>query len=103
MRPQEYATLEAVAYDHLELGKVVGHRCAAPAGTERSGVGGRVFGRNAQARAASLMAVWVIVSPDTARRRMLARGEARDALEARPLGGVPAAAALRPARGRRRS
>ncbi len=77
VRPQEYATLEAVAYDHLALGKVVvidaplRPELNDPAWVER-------VRKECEARGASLMAVWVIVSPDTARRRMLARGEARD-------------------------
>lgn len=78
VRPQEYVTLEAITYDHLELGKVVvidaplRPELNDPAWVER-------VRRECEARAACLMAVWVIVSPDTARRRMLARGEARDA------------------------
>jgi predicted kinase len=77
VRPQEYATLEAVAYDHLELGKVV--VVDAPLRPELNDPAwvARVR-KECQARAASLMAIWVIVSPDTARRRMQARGEARD-------------------------
>jgi predicted kinase len=77
VRPQEYATLEAVAYDHLALGKVV--VIDAPLRPELNDPAwvARVR-KECEARAARLMAVWVIVSPDTARRRMLARGEARD-------------------------
>jgi len=77
VRPQEYATLEAVAYDHLALGKVV--VIDAPLRPELNDPAWMARVRKeCAARAARLMAVWVIVSPDTARRRMLARGEARD-------------------------
>ncbi len=78
VRPQEYATLEAAAYDHLALGKVV--VIDAPLRPELNDpVWVARVRKECQARAAHLMAIWVVVSPDTARRRMLARGEARDA------------------------
>jgi predicted kinase len=77
VRPQEYATLEAVAYDHLALGKVV--VVDAPLRPELNDPTWVARVRTeCAARAARLLAIWVIVSPDTARRRMLARGEARD-------------------------
>ena len=77
VRPQEYATLEAVAYDHLALGKVV--VVDAPLRPELNDPAWVARVRTeCAARAARLLAIWVIVSPDTARRRMLARGEARD-------------------------
>jgi predicted kinase len=77
VRPQEYATLEAVAYDHLALGKVV--VIDAPLRPELNDPAwvARVR-KECEARTACLLAIWVIVSPDTARRRMQARGEARD-------------------------
>jgi predicted kinase len=77
VRPQEYATLEAIAYDHLALGKVV--VIDAPLRPELNDPAWVARVRTeCQARAAPLMAVWLVVSSDTARRRMLARGEARD-------------------------
>ena len=77
VRPQKYATLEAVAYNHLALGKVV--VVDAPFWPELNDPAwvARVR-KECAARAARLVAVWVIVSPDTARRRMLARAETRD-------------------------
>ena len=78
VRPQEYATLEAAAYDHLALGKVV--VIDAPLRPELNDpVWVARVRKECQARAAHLIAIWMVVSPDTARRRMLARGEARDA------------------------
>ena len=77
VRPQEYATLEMIAFDHLELGKVVA--IDAPLRPELQDPGWTTRIRRAcAARNAGLLAVWVVVSPETARRRMVARAEARD-------------------------
>ena len=77
VRPQEYRTLEGAAYDHLELGKVV--VIDAPLRPELSDPSwvGRVR-RECESREAGFLAVWMIVSPETARRRMTARAEPRD-------------------------
>jgi predicted kinase len=77
VRPQEYVTLERVAYDHLELGKLV--LIDAPLRPELGDPGwvARVR-RECESRGAGFLAVWIIVSPETARRRMTARAEARD-------------------------
>ena len=77
VRPQEYRTLEGAAYDHLELGKVVA--IDAPLRPELSDPSwvGRVR-RECESREAGFLAVWMIVSPETARRRMTARAEPRD-------------------------
>ena len=77
VRPQEYLTLERVAYDHLELGKVV--VIDAPLRPELSDPiwVGRIR-HECESRRAGFLAVWLIVSPDTARRRMTARAELRD-------------------------
>ncbi len=77
VRPQEYRTLEETAYDHLELGKVV--VIDAPLRPELSDPSwvGRVR-RECERRKAGFLAVWMIVSPETARRRMTARAEPRD-------------------------
>jgi hypothetical protein len=77
VRPQEYRTLERVAYDHLELGKVV--VIDAPLRPELSDPDWVVrVRRECERRKAGFLAVWVIVSPETARRRMAARAEPRD-------------------------
>ena len=77
VRPQEYRTLEMVAYDHLELGKVV--VIDAPLRPELSDADwvGRVR-RECESRQVGFLAAWLIVSPETARRRMAARAEPRD-------------------------
>lgn len=77
VRPQEYRTLETVAYDHLELGKVA--VIDAPLRPELSDADwvGRVR-RECESRQAGFLAAWLIVSPETARRRMAARAEPRD-------------------------
>lgn len=77
VRPQEYRTLEQVAYDHLELGKLV--VIDAPLRPELSDPAwvSRVR-RECESRRAGFVAVWLVVSPDTARQRMSARGEPRD-------------------------
>jgi predicted kinase len=77
IRPEEYLTLERIAYDHLELGKVV--VIDAPLRPELNDPCwvARV-GRECEKRGAGFLAVWAIVSPDTARRRMTARAEPRD-------------------------
>jgi predicted kinase len=77
VRPLEYATLEAVAYDHLALGKVA--VIDAPLRPEMNDPAwvARVR-RECEARGARLLTVWVVVDPETARQRMRARREARD-------------------------
>jgi predicted kinase len=77
VRPQEYRTLEQVAYDHLELGKVV--VIDAPLRPELNDPAwvDRIRGE-CHSRGAGFLAVWLIVSPDTARMRMTARAEPRD-------------------------
>lgn len=77
VRPQEYQTLERVAYDHLELGKVV--VIDAPLRPELSDPRWVArLRRECDSRGVGFLAVWVIVSPETARRRMTARAEPRD-------------------------
>jgi hypothetical protein len=69
--------LEAVAYDHLDMGKIV--VLDAPLAPELNDAGwvARIRGECAR-RAAGFLPVWVSVSPATAFRRMQARGEGRD-------------------------
>jgi len=77
VRPQEYLTLERIAYDHLELGKLV--VIDAPLRPELSDP--RWVARvrqECESRGAGFLAVWVIVLAETARRRMTARAEPRD-------------------------
>ena len=77
VRPQEYRTLEEVAYEHLELGKVV--VIDAPLRPELSDPHWTArIRRECERRGAGFLPVWLIVSPDTARRRMTARAEPRD-------------------------
>jgi predicted kinase len=77
LRPQEYLTLERIAYDHLELGKLV--VIDAPLRPELGDPGWVARIRHeCESRRAGFLSVWVIVSPDTARRRMAARAEFRD-------------------------
>jgi hypothetical protein len=77
VRPLEYATLERIAFDHLELGKVV--VIDAPLRPELSDPSWVARVRHeCESRGAGFLAVWVIVSPETARRRMTARAEPRD-------------------------
>jgi predicted kinase len=77
VRPLEYATLERIAFDHLELGKVV--VIDAPLRPELMDPAwvARIRGE-CERRQANFLAVWVLVSPETARRRMERRAEARD-------------------------
>lgn len=77
VRPEEYRTLERIAYDHLELGKVV--VIDAPLRPELSDPPwlDRVRGE-CETRMAGCLPVWVTVSPETAERRMRARAEPRD-------------------------
>lgn len=77
LRPLEYRTLEQVAYDHLELGKVV--VIDAPLRPELSDQDwvGRVR-RECEKRQAGFLAAWLTVPPETARRRMTSRAEPRD-------------------------
>jgi predicted kinase len=77
VRPQEYATLETAAFDHLELGKVVAIDAPLRPELQDSGWTTRIR-RACVARGAGFLAVWVFVSPGTARRRMAARAEPRD-------------------------
>jgi predicted kinase len=77
VRPQEYVTLEMIALDHLELGKLV--VIDAPLRPElENPVWVDRLRRACADRGAGFAAIWVIVSPETARRRMAARGEPRD-------------------------
>jgi predicted kinase len=77
VRPQEYVTLERIAYDHLELGKLV--VIDAPLRPELADPSWVARVRHeCESRGAGFLAVWVIVSPETARRRMAARAEPRD-------------------------
>jgi predicted kinase len=77
VRPEEYATLETLALDHLELGKVA--VVDAPLRPELQDSAWVTRVRRACAdRGAGFLAVWVIVSTETARRRMTARAEPRD-------------------------
>lgn len=77
VRPDEYATLETIALDHLELGKVV--VVDAPLRPELQDSAWVTRVRKACAeRGAGFLAVWVVVSTETARRRMTARAEPRD-------------------------
>jgi predicted kinase len=77
VRPEEYRTLERVAYDHLEMKKLV--VIDAPLRPELSDPAwvGRIRGE-CESRGAGFLAVWLIVPSDTARRRMAARAEPRD-------------------------
>jgi predicted kinase len=77
VRPLEYATLEAMAYDHLQLGKVVVVDAPLRPELEDPAWVARVGGECC-ARGAGLVAAWVAVMPETARRRMQARAEPRD-------------------------
>ncbi len=77
VRPQEYRTLEATAYDHLELGKVVVIDAPLRPELDNPDWVGRVR-RECERREAGFLAVWMMVSPETARRRMAARAEPRD-------------------------
>lgn len=77
VRPREYATLEAVAYDHLELGKIV--VVDAPLRPELDDPAWMARVRDeCAARGAAFLAVWVLAPTETARRRMAARAEPRD-------------------------
>jgi len=77
VRPEEYGTLEAVAFDHLVLGKVV--VVDAPLRPELQDPAWVARMQRACAdRGAGFLAIWMIVSPETARRRMTARAEPRD-------------------------
>ncbi len=77
VRPEEYRTLERIAYDHLELGKVV--VIDAPLRPELNDPHwvDRLRGE-CERRRAGCLPIWVIVSPETAQRRMRARAESRD-------------------------
>jgi len=77
VRPEEYATLETIAFDHLELGKVV--VVDAPLRPELQDSAWVTRVRQACTdRGAGFLAIWVIVSAETARGRMMARAEPRD-------------------------
>jgi len=77
VRPLEYLALERAAYDHLELGKVV--VVDAPLRPELNDPAWvKRVRRECTARGAGFLAVWTLVSPETARRRMVARHEPRD-------------------------
>ncbi|HTX52149.1 MAG TPA: AAA family ATPase [Candidatus Baltobacteraceae bacterium] len=77
VRPLEYRTLEAIAYDHLQMGKVV--VLDAPLASELNDAGWAArIGRECATRGAGFLPVWVSVSAETAYRRMQARGAVRD-------------------------
>jgi hypothetical protein len=77
VRPEEYATLETIAFDHLELGKVAVVDAPLRPELEDSTWVTRVR-RACADRGAGFLAIWVTVSTETARRRMTARAEPRD-------------------------
>jgi predicted kinase len=77
VRPEEYATLETIAFDHLELGKVAVVDAPLRPELEDSTWVTRVR-RACADRGAGWLAIWVTVSTETARRRMTARAEPRD-------------------------
>jgi predicted kinase len=77
VRPEEYATLETVAYDHLAMGKVVVIDAPLRPELDNPAWLGRVR-RECEARAAGLVPVWVVASPEIAHRRLRVRGESRD-------------------------
>jgi predicted kinase len=77
VRPEEYVTLETIAYDHLMLGKVVVIDAPLRPELENPAWLERVRGE-CEARGAGLVPVWVVASPETARRRLRVRGESRD-------------------------
>ncbi len=77
VRPEEYTTLETIAFDHLELGKVVVVDAPLRPELQDSAWVARVR-RACADRGAGFLAVWVIASTETARRRMAERAEPRD-------------------------
>ena len=77
VRPEEYTTLETIAFDHLELGKVVVIDAPLRPELQDSAWVTRID-RACADRGAGFLAIWVIVSSETARRRMTARAEPRD-------------------------
>ena len=77
VRPEEYATLETIAFDHLELGKLVVVDAPLRPELQDSTWVARVR-RACADRGAGFLTVWVTVSTETARRRMAARAEPRD-------------------------
>jgi predicted kinase len=77
VRPLEYATLEAVAFAHLTLGKSV--VIDAPLAPELNDAAWVTRMREAcRDHSAELLSVWVRIAPATAYRRLHARGEPRD-------------------------
>ncbi len=77
VRPLQYEVLEGVAFDHLEMGKVV--VLDAPLASELDDAVWTGRMRDAcQSRRAAFFPVWVHVSPETAYRRLQVRGEVRD-------------------------
>lgn len=77
VRPLEYATLERIAFDHLELGKVVVIDAPLRPELQDPAWVARIRGE-CERRGAGFLAVWVMVRTATARRRMERRAEARD-------------------------
>ena len=77
VRPEEYVTLETIAFDHLELGKLVVIDAPLRPELQDSTWVTRIQ-RACADRGAGFLAIWVVVSPETARRRMTARAEPRD-------------------------
>jgi predicted kinase len=77
VRPLEYEILEAVALDHLAMGKIA--VMDAPLAPELNDAGWVLRMRQVcRLRGAAFLPVWVRVSPETAYRRLQARAELRD-------------------------
>ena len=78
LRPLEYRALMATALDNLALGKTV--FAVAPFGPELKAVDwGRRLKRSVEGLGGRLRAIWIEVESETARLRMIARNEPRDA------------------------
>lgn len=77
VRPQEYATLEMIAFDHLRMDKLVVIDAPLRPELEDSAWTTRVR-QACAACGAGFLPIWIMVAPDTARRRMAARAEPRD-------------------------
>jgi predicted kinase len=77
VRPQEYATLEMIAFDHLRMDKLVVIDAPLRPELEDSAWTARIR-QACAACGAGFLPIWVMVSPETARRRMTARAESRD-------------------------
>lgn len=77
IRPQEYATLETIAFDHLDLGKIVVIDAPLRPELQDPSWVQRIRGE-CVVRGAGFVAIWMLISAETARRRMEARAEPRD-------------------------